>query len=67
MCLLISIAPCYVYRSQCFPVQITGWPLELMAYAYLAVSPPSMISQFDEVWFLGLFSVLYDDGFDLGI
>ncbi|KAL1560945.1 [histone H3]-lysine(4) N-trimethyltransferase [Salvia divinorum] len=34
---------------QCFPLQITGWPLELMAYAYLAVSPPSMISQFDEM------------------
>ncbi|XP_015961650.1 uncharacterized protein LOC107485623 [Arachis duranensis] len=28
--------------SQCFPIQITGWPLELMAYAYLAVSPPNM-------------------------
>ncbi|KAG6417036.1 hypothetical protein SASPL_124477 [Salvia splendens] len=35
--------------TQCFPLQITGWPLELMAYAYLAVSPPSMISQFDEM------------------
>ncbi|KAL6999863.1 hypothetical protein U1Q18_001019 [Sarracenia purpurea var. burkii] len=35
--------------SECFPVQITGWPLELMAYAYLAVSPPSMNRQFDEM------------------
>lgn len=35
--------------SQCFPLQITGWPLELMAYAYLAVSPPSMSRQFDEM------------------
>ncbi|KAK3444562.1 hypothetical protein EUGRSUZ_A01370 [Eucalyptus grandis] len=35
--------------SQCFPVQITGWPVELMAYAYLAVSPPSMSSQFEKV------------------
>lgn len=35
--------------SQCFPVQITGWPVELMAYAYLAVSPPSMSSQFEEL------------------
>ncbi|KAK4845593.1 hypothetical protein QYF36_006874 [Acer negundo] len=26
---------------QCFPIQITGWPLQLMAYAYLAVSPPT--------------------------
>ncbi|XLR27789.1 hypothetical protein S83_055689, partial [Arachis hypogaea] len=34
--------------SQCFPIQITGWPLELMAYAYLAVSPPSMIVRFEE-------------------
>ncbi|KAK8346062.1 hypothetical protein V6Z12_A07G189900 [Gossypium hirsutum] len=34
--------------SQCYPIQITGWPLELMAYAYLAVSPPSMSKQFDE-------------------
>ncbi|KAG8387172.1 hypothetical protein BUALT_Bualt03G0225700 [Buddleja alternifolia] len=33
---------------QCFPLQITGWPVELMAYAYLAVSPPSMRSRFDE-------------------
>ncbi|KAK9285352.1 hypothetical protein L1049_024543 [Liquidambar formosana] len=35
--------------SQCFPVQITGWPLELMAYAYLAVSPPNMNRQFEEM------------------
>ncbi|MBA0548959.1 hypothetical protein Golob_020021 [Gossypium lobatum] len=35
--------------SQCYPIQITGWPLELMAYAYLAVSPPSMSKQFDEI------------------
>lgn len=35
--------------SQCYPVRITGWPLELMAYAYLAVSPPSMSSQFAEM------------------
>lgn len=34
---------------QCFPLQITGWPLELMAYAYLAVSPPSMSRQFEEM------------------
>ncbi|MCL7047201.1 hypothetical protein MKW94_000974 [Papaver nudicaule] len=34
---------------QRFPVQITGWPLELMAYAYLAVSPPSMSGQFEEM------------------
>ncbi|XP_027343817.1 histone-lysine N-methyltransferase setd3 isoform X2 [Abrus precatorius] len=35
--------------SQCFPVQITGWPLELMAYAYLAVSPSSMGGKFEEM------------------
>lgn len=35
--------------SQCFPLQVTGWPLELMAYAYLAVSPPSMSRQFEEM------------------
>ncbi|CAH9072858.1 unnamed protein product [Cuscuta epithymum] len=35
--------------SERFPVQITGWPLELMAYAYLAVSPPSMNRQFEKM------------------
>ncbi|KAF5726536.1 ribulose-1 5 bisphosphate carboxylase/oxygenase [Tripterygium wilfordii] len=35
--------------SQCFPLRITGWPSELMAYAYLAVSPPSMSSKFEEM------------------
>ncbi|KAK6116312.1 hypothetical protein DH2020_049939 [Rehmannia glutinosa] len=35
--------------SQCFPLQVTGWPVELMAYAYLAVSPPSMKNRFDEM------------------
>ncbi|XP_047249705.1 ribulose-1,5 bisphosphate carboxylase/oxygenase large subunit N-methyltransferase, chloroplastic isoform X1 [Capsicum annuum] len=35
--------------SECFPVQVTGWPLELMAFAYLAVSPPSMSRQFEEM------------------
>ncbi|XLU19817.1 hypothetical protein S245_055883, partial [Arachis hypogaea] len=34
--------------SQCFPIQITGWPLDLMAYAYLDVSPPSMIARSEE-------------------
>ncbi|KAJ0500381.1 putative rubisco LSMT, substrate-binding domain-containing protein [Helianthus annuus] len=36
-------------RSQCFPLQVTGWPLELIAYAYLAVSPPSMSGKFEEM------------------
>lgn len=40
---------CTCYRPQCFPLQITGWPVELMAYAYLAVSPPSLNKQFGEV------------------
>ncbi|KAL0307252.1 UNVERIFIED_CONTAM: Ribulose-1,5 bisphosphate carboxylase/oxygenase large subunit N-methyltransferase, chloroplastic [Sesamum radiatum] len=35
--------------SECFPIQITGWPVELMAYAYLTVSPPSMKNRFDEM------------------
>ncbi|KAM7272026.1 hypothetical protein ACFE04_031240 [Oxalis oulophora] len=35
--------------TQCYPLRITGWPTELIAYAYLAVSPPSMISQFEEM------------------
>ncbi|XP_052178800.1 ribulose-1,5 bisphosphate carboxylase/oxygenase large subunit N-methyltransferase, chloroplastic [Diospyros lotus] len=35
--------------SQCYPIRITGWPLELMAYAYLAASPPSLNRQFDEM------------------
>ncbi|XP_057955305.1 ribulose-1,5 bisphosphate carboxylase/oxygenase large subunit N-methyltransferase, chloroplastic isoform X3 [Malania oleifera] len=34
---------------QCFPLRITGWPSELIAYAYLAVSPPSMNRQFEEI------------------
>lgn len=37
-------------RAQRFPLQITGWPLELMAYAYLVVSPPNMSQHFEEVW-----------------
>ncbi|WRX10065.1 SET domain - like 7 [Theobroma cacao] len=39
----------YQPGEQCYPIQITGWPLELMAYAYLAVSPPSMSPQFEEM------------------
>lgn len=35
--------------SECFPIQITGWPLELMAYAYLVVSHPSMKGKFEEM------------------
>ncbi|CAI0383443.1 unnamed protein product [Linum tenue] len=35
--------------SHCFPIRVTGWPQELIAYAYLAVSPPSMIGQFEEI------------------
>lgn len=34
---------------QCFPLQVTGWPLELMAYAYLVVSPPNMKRHFEEM------------------
>ncbi|XP_043710422.1 ribulose-1,5 bisphosphate carboxylase/oxygenase large subunit N-methyltransferase, chloroplastic [Telopea speciosissima] len=35
--------------SECFPLQTTGWPLELMAYAYLVASPPNMSGQFEEM------------------
>ncbi|KAF6153813.1 hypothetical protein GIB67_001046 [Kingdonia uniflora] len=35
--------------SERFPIQITGWPVELMAYAYLVVSPPTMARQFEEM------------------
>uniref|UniRef100_A0A803MVF0 Rubisco LSMT substrate-binding domain-containing protein n=1 Tax=Chenopodium quinoa TaxID=63459 RepID=A0A803MVF0_CHEQI len=35
--------------SHCFPLQVTGWPVEMMAYAYLVVSPPSMLQQFDKM------------------
>ncbi|GAB2285171.1 hypothetical protein Dimus_019623 [Dionaea muscipula] len=35
--------------SDSFPVQISGWPSELMAYAYLVVSPPSLERQFEEM------------------
>ncbi|KAD5318198.1 hypothetical protein E3N88_18144 [Mikania micrantha] len=35
--------------SQCFPLQVTGWPLELIAFAYLVVSPPNMSGKFEEM------------------
>ncbi|XP_068644007.1 ribulose-1,5 bisphosphate carboxylase/oxygenase large subunit N-methyltransferase, chloroplastic [Aristolochia californica] len=35
--------------SQRFPLHITGWPLELMAFAYLVVSPPDMGRYFGEM------------------
>ncbi|XP_057526922.1 ribulose-1,5 bisphosphate carboxylase/oxygenase large subunit N-methyltransferase, chloroplastic [Amaranthus tricolor] len=35
--------------SHCFPLRVTGWPVEMMAYAYLVVSPPFMLKQFDEM------------------
>ncbi|KAF6156568.1 hypothetical protein GIB67_000033 [Kingdonia uniflora] len=35
--------------SEHFPIQITGWPVELMAYSYLVVSPPTMARQFEEI------------------
>lgn len=34
---------------QRFPLQITGWPVEMMAYAYLVVSPPEMGRKFAEL------------------
>ncbi|CAH2054592.1 unnamed protein product [Thlaspi arvense] len=44
-------AVCKIFTGspQCFPVRITGWPLELMAYAYLVVSPPDMRNSFEEM------------------
>jgi hypothetical protein len=38
-----------IIRSESFPLRVTGWPVELMAYAFLVVSPPEMIQRFDEV------------------
>ncbi|XP_073011218.1 ribulose-1,5 bisphosphate carboxylase/oxygenase large subunit N-methyltransferase, chloroplastic [Typha latifolia] len=38
-----------VSTPQRFPLQVTGWPLEMMAYAYLVVSPPSMKQHFEEM------------------
>ncbi|KAF0908880.1 hypothetical protein E2562_030184 [Oryza meyeriana var. granulata] len=32
-----------------FPLRVTGWPVELMAYAFLVVSPPEMSQHFEEV------------------
>ncbi|KAF3331404.1 ribulose-1,5 bisphosphate carboxylase/oxygenase large subunit N-methyltransferase [Carex littledalei] len=36
-------------ESERFPLQIKGWPVEMMAYAYLVVSPPSMSQRFEEM------------------
>jgi hypothetical protein len=47
--LVINLSCSIFVRSQCFPLRVTGWPLELMAYAYLAVSPSSMRGKFEEV------------------
>jgi hypothetical protein len=38
-----------IYRSESFPLRVTGWPVELMAYAFLVVSPPDMSQHFEEV------------------
>ncbi|KAJ3694732.1 hypothetical protein LUZ60_000109 [Juncus effusus] len=37
--------------SECerFPLQIKGWPVEMMAYAYLVVSPPSLTNRFEQM------------------
>ncbi|KAH9606652.1 hypothetical protein KSS87_013087 [Heliosperma pusillum] len=35
--------------SHRFPLRVTGWPVEMMAYAYLVVSPPDMLNKFDEM------------------
>ncbi|XP_074285072.1 ribulose-1,5 bisphosphate carboxylase/oxygenase large subunit N-methyltransferase, chloroplastic [Silene latifolia] len=35
--------------SHRFPLRVTGWPVEMMAYAYLVVSPPDMLNMFDEM------------------
>ncbi|WOL12097.1 ribulose-1,5 bisphosphate carboxylase/oxygenase large subunit N-methyltransferase [Canna indica] len=34
---------------QRFPMQITGWPVEMIAYSCLVVSPPNMSRQFEEM------------------
>jgi len=35
--------------SESFPLRVTGWPVELMAYAFLVVSPPDMSQRFEEM------------------
>ncbi|KAJ8445650.1 hypothetical protein Cgig2_009051 [Carnegiea gigantea] len=46
---LEALEKCGLSASHCFPLQVTGWPVEMMAYAYLVVSPPSMLRLFDEL------------------
>ncbi|KAL6635047.1 hypothetical protein ACP70R_027718 [Stipagrostis hirtigluma subsp. patula] len=36
-------------ESESFPLRVTGWPVELMAYAFLVVSPPDMSQHFEEM------------------
>jgi hypothetical protein len=38
-----------IYRSESFPLWVIGWSVELMAYAFLMVSPPDMSQCFEEV------------------
>ncbi|PWZ31155.1 Exocyst complex component SEC5B [Zea mays] len=38
-----------IYRSESFPLWVTGWSVELMAYAFLVVSPPDMSQCFEEM------------------
>ena len=47
--LLLTKEDLITRRSEIFPLRVTGWPVELMAYAFLVVSPPDMIQCFEEV------------------
>lgn len=46
---LEALEKCGLSASHCFPLEVTGWPVEMMPYAYLVVSPPSMLRLFDEL------------------
>lgn len=46
---LLALQKYGLSSPQRFPLQITGWPLEMMAYAYLVVSPPDMIPKLNEM------------------
>lgn len=58
------------YRFESFPLRVTGWPVELMAYAFLVVSPPEMSQRFEEVChfcFAPIFRDLVDWGKTRGL
>lgn len=61
---IVLMLESFFCSPQRFPLQVTGWPLELMAYAYLVVSPPSMEQYYEEVCFLWLPGTFDECGID---